>query len=141
MNKATQFDTNNYDFNPNSKIGIYLIHGFSSTTYELTQIAKQFADQQYHVVLNNLPGHGTTLKDCNKTKYQNWLDYSKRELGGGVSLTLIHEIHLALELAGLPTKVFGMFTPSEKLELDVDVQSDLMIKHIYNSLKSFLTKF
>jgi len=79
MNKPTQFDTNNYDFNPNSKIGIYLIHGFSSTTYELKEIAQQFADQQYHVVLNNLPGHGTTLEDCNKTKYQNWLDYSKIE--------------------------------------------------------------
>jgi len=79
MNKTMQFDTNNYEFNPNSKIGIYLIHGFSSTTYELKQLAKQFADQEYHVVLNNLPGHGTTLEDCNKTKYQNWLDYSKIE--------------------------------------------------------------
>lgn len=79
MNKTMQFDTNNYEFNPNSKIGIYLIHGFSSTTYELKQLAKQLADQEYHVVLNNLPGHGTTLEDCNKTKYQDWLDYSKIE--------------------------------------------------------------
>ena len=79
MNKTRQFDTNNYEFNLNSKIGIYLIHGFSSTTYELKQLAKQFADQEYHVVLNNLPGHGTTLEDCNKSKYQNWLDYSKIE--------------------------------------------------------------
>ena len=79
MNKTMQFDTNNYEFNPNSKIGIYLIHGFSSTTYELKQLAKQLADQEYHVVLNNLHGHGTTLEDCNKTKYQNWLDYSKIE--------------------------------------------------------------
>ena len=79
MNKTMPFDTNNYEFNPNSKIGIYLIHGFSSTTYELKHIAKKFADQEYHVVLNNLPGHGTTLEDCNKTKYQDWLDYSKIE--------------------------------------------------------------
>ena len=40
MNKTTQFDTNNYEFNPNSKIGVYLIHGFSSTTYEFKHIAK-----------------------------------------------------------------------------------------------------
>ena len=79
MNKTAQFDTNNYEFNTNSKIGVYLIHGFTSTTYELKQIAKFLEEQQYHVVLNNLPGHGTTLEDCNKTKYQDWLDYSKIE--------------------------------------------------------------
>ena len=79
MNQAKQFDRNNYEFNSNSKIGIYLIHGFSSTTYELKSIAKSLSNSQYHVVLNNLPGHGTTLEDCNKTKYQDWLDYSKTE--------------------------------------------------------------
>ncbi len=55
--------------------------------------------------------------------------YAKNELGGGVALTLIHEIHLALEFAGLPTHVFGMVTQSNRLPLEVDVQSDLMIKH------------
>ena len=34
------FDTNNYEFNTNSNTGIYLIHGFSSTTYELKLLAE-----------------------------------------------------------------------------------------------------
>lgn len=55
--------------------------------------------------------------------------YATKELGGGVALTLIHEIHLVLELAGLPLKVFGIVSESDELELEVDVQSDLMIKH------------
>ena len=37
---TTRFDENNYLFNPNSKCGIYLIHGFSSTTYEVKNLAK-----------------------------------------------------------------------------------------------------
>ena len=55
--------------------------------------------------------------------------YARKDLGGGVALSLIHEIHLVLELAGLPTNVFGEITKYQKLNLDVDVCSDLMIKH------------
>ena len=73
------FDSNNYEYNPNSKIGIYLIHGFSSTTYELKVLANFLKEKKYHVVLNNLPGHGTTVEDCNQSIYTDWLDYSKIE--------------------------------------------------------------
>ena len=55
--------------------------------------------------------------------------YARKDLGGGVALSLIHEIHLALDLAGLPTHVFGEITEYQQLKLDVDVCSDLMIKH------------
>ena len=55
--------------------------------------------------------------------------YARKDLGGGVALSLIHEIHLALDLAGLPTHVFGEITDYQKLNLEVDVCSDLMIKH------------
>ena len=73
------FDTNNYEYNPNNKVGIYLIHGFSSTTYELKVLANFLKEKNYHVVLNNLPGHGTTAEDCNQSIYTDWLDYSKIE--------------------------------------------------------------
>ena len=76
---SKKFDTKNYEFNKGSKIGVYLIHGFSSTTYEMKVLANFLKDKNYHVVLNNLPGHGTTVQDCNKTTYQEWLDYSKIE--------------------------------------------------------------
>jgi len=55
--------------------------------------------------------------------------YSRKDLGGGVALTLIHEIHLALELAGLPVSVFGEISEYAELDIDVDVCSDLMVKH------------
>ena len=78
--KTAKFDSNNYEFNHNSKIGVYLIHGFSSSTYEVKLLAEFLASKQIHVVANNLPGHGTTINDCNRTKYQDWLDFSKKEL-------------------------------------------------------------
>jgi spore coat polysaccharide biosynthesis protein SpsF len=55
--------------------------------------------------------------------------YARKDLGGGVSLSLIHEIHLAIELAGLPIHVSGEISEYKELNLDVDVCSDLMIKH------------
>jgi len=74
-----RFDTNNYEYNSKSKIGIYLIHGFSSTTYEMNFLANHLKKFGYHIISNNLPGHGTTPEDCNKYKFTDWLDYSKQE--------------------------------------------------------------
>ena len=74
-----KFDENNYEFNASSKNGIYLIHGFSSTTYEMKKLGEFLATKGYHIVINNLPGHGTTIEDCNKTTFNQWLDFSKQE--------------------------------------------------------------
>ena len=35
-----RFDKNNYEFNASSKLGVYIIHGFSSTTYEVKDLAE-----------------------------------------------------------------------------------------------------
>ena len=82
MNKETsnKFDINNYLFNQDSKLGIYIIHGFSSTTYEVKKIAQHLANQGYHVKADNLPGHGTTIEDCNSTKYHEWLTFVEQNV-------------------------------------------------------------
>jgi spore coat polysaccharide biosynthesis protein SpsF len=54
---------------------------------------------------------------------------ANKHLGGGVTLTLIHEINLAQRLFGSFNKVAAFFPKSEKLELDVDTISDVMIHH------------
>ena len=65
--------------------------------------------------------------------YENYKEtyFAKKELGGGVALTLIHEIHMAIELAGKPLEVCGMKSDSSLLDVDkdIDIISDLMIKH------------
>tara|TARA_X000000368_G_C23023152_1_gene708952 strand:- start:164 stop:952 length:789 start_codon:yes stop_codon:yes gene_type:complete len=70
---STRFDPNNYEFNSESRLGIYLIHGFSSTTYEVKKMADYLAKKGYRVRADNLPGHGTSVSDCNSTKYVEWL--------------------------------------------------------------------
>jgi len=54
---------------------------------------------------------------------------ANKDLGGGVTLTLIHEINLAHTLFGPVEKVSAFFTQSEELVLDVDVVSDMTIYH------------
>ena len=70
MDRTNHFDENNYEFNTKSKNGVYLIHGFTNTTYETKKLAKYLADNGYYTVANNLPGHGTTIEECNRVKYK-----------------------------------------------------------------------
>ena len=52
---------------------------------------------------------------------------SKRELGGGVTVTQIHEIDLLYALFGMPERVFSLGGKVSNLELDVeDVASSLL---------------
>ena len=38
-----RFDANNYELNKKSKKAVYLLHGFSSTTYEVKDLAQYLA--------------------------------------------------------------------------------------------------
>ena len=69
------FDANNYELNTDSKKGVMIIHGFSSTTFETQPIAKFLASKGFRVSNRNLPGHGTTIEDCNATKFHDWLNF------------------------------------------------------------------
>ncbi len=103
---SNRFDPNNYLFNNDSKLGIYLIHGFSSTTYEVKKIAEYLAEKGYRVKADNLPGHGTTVEDCNLTKHTEWLSSVEKGLAEmyancdkvivvGVSMGAVLSLHLA----------------------------------------------
>ena len=68
LDQTKFFDTTNYETNKGSKTGVLLIHGFTNTTYELKKLIDFLTNQNYHVVADNLPGHATTVKDCNLLK-------------------------------------------------------------------------
>tara|TARA_B100001013_G_C24507314_1_gene401605 strand:- start:15 stop:800 length:786 start_codon:yes stop_codon:yes gene_type:complete len=102
---TSRFDANNYLFNKDSKYGIYIIHGFSSTTYEILKIAKHLSNYGYYVRADNLPGHGTTLEDCNLITYQDWLMFVEQKIAEmythcskviviGVSMGSVIALHL-----------------------------------------------
>jgi predicted dehydrogenase len=60
--------------------------------------------------------------------------FARKDLGGGVLLTLIHEIHLAMELLGAADKVACLLPSSDRLAIDVDVIADLIINHSSNAV-------
>ena len=72
------FDTKNYEFNTESKDGIYIIHGFTNTTYETRDLAKYLGEQGFYTKAINLPGHGTTPEDCNRVKFTDWIEFTEQ---------------------------------------------------------------
>ena len=57
-----------------SNVGILVIHGFTSTTSSMLNLAQHFAKQGYNVELPALQGHGTKWNDMNNVTYQDWID-------------------------------------------------------------------
>jgi predicted dehydrogenase len=63
-----------------------------------------------------------------------WEDYknsyaSNKSLGGGVTLTMIHELNYLTNLFGKSKKCFAMKTEKEILGIDVDEGIEILIKH------------
>jgi len=82
-----RFDPNNYEFNKFSSIGVYIIHGFTNTTYEVKELAKFLGDKGFHTVANNLPGHGTTAEECNRVKHQIWIEHVTQDIANLISIS------------------------------------------------------
>jgi len=85
---SSKFDSNNYSFNQDSKLGIY-----------------HLANQGYYVKADNLPGHATTIEDCNSTLYHDWLSFTEQKVASmyaecdkviiiGVSMGAVIALHL-----------------------------------------------
>ena len=72
------FDTKNYKFNTESRNGIYIIHGFTNSTYETKDLAEYLGKQGFYTHAINLPGHGTAPEDCNRVKFTDWIEYTKQ---------------------------------------------------------------
>ena len=53
--------------------GVYMIHGFTGSTYEFQGLATYLADAGYRVQARLLAGHGTSVEECNFVRAQDWL--------------------------------------------------------------------
>ena len=106
MGETKNFSTKNYDLNSSSKKGIMLIHGFTSSTHEMAPLAHFLESKGYRILLENLPGHGTSIEDCNATRYNEWVAFVEQrfaELSNdcdelyviGFSMGAILGLHLA----------------------------------------------
>ena len=106
MNTTKYFDSNDYQFNTESRDGVYIIHGFTNTTYEVKELARYLGEQGYYTVSQNLPGHGTTPEDCNRCKYTDWIEFVEQGVADmssrcdnlyviGISMGSVLSLHLS----------------------------------------------
>ena len=77
---------------------------------------------------------GQWIEDWHPNEDYHHAYFARKDLGGGVLLTLIHEIHLAMELLGAADQIACILPSYEALAVDVDVVADLMIKHSSNAV-------
>ncbi len=67
------------------RTGVLLSHGFTGSPASMTPWARDLAERGHSVRVPRLPGHGTTWKDMNTTRWDDWygeLDRALTELRG-----------------------------------------------------------
>jgi carboxylesterase len=57
---------------PGGPVGVLLSHGFTGTTQSIRPWAEHLSAAGLAVVAPRLPGHGTTIKDMNATRFSDW---------------------------------------------------------------------
>ena len=59
-------------YSPGGPLGVLLLHGFTSTTSTVIDLAHRCVDQGYSVAAPRLPGHGTSVEDLMTTGWDDW---------------------------------------------------------------------
>ena len=62
------------------RIGVLLVHGFTSTPASMRPWAEHLAQEGFAVSVPLLPGHATTWQDCNTKTYDDWYGEAERAL-------------------------------------------------------------
>lgn len=57
---------------PGGPVGVLLSHGFTGTTQSMRPWAEYLAQAGLTVVAPRLPGHGTTMREMNTTRWSDW---------------------------------------------------------------------
>ncbi len=96
------------------RIGVLLSHGFTGSPASMTPWAKHLAGEGYSVRVPRLPGHGTTWKDMNRTRWNDW--YGELD----TALTELHTICDRVVVAGLSMGGCLALRLAEQRPADVD---------------------
>ena len=92
------------------KKALILLHGLTGSPFELRWIGGKFNQEGYDVYCPILPGHCSTIKDLEKTKWQDWLE------AGQTLLKTIEKDYEEIYLAGLCVGGMIALLLSEKSE-------------------------
>ena len=112
MKGTARIETQDFEFNSESKIGCYILHGFSSSTYETKDLAEFLGNNGYHTLTRNLPGHGTSVEECNTVKYQDWLSFVEQDLAE-LSINSDKIVVIGMSMGGVLALHLGSLFPVE----------------------------
>ena len=141
------FDVNSYEYNSNSKTGIMLIHGFTNTTFELKKLINFLSSNNLFVIADNLPGHGTTIRDCNSYSYKDWIEFTEKRLAYlsskcdsificGISMGALLAMHLSTVFP-----VNGLISAAPVLQFHKPIKIKILNPIFRNILKSRRKKY
>jgi len=63
--------------NKNSKIGVLMLHGFTSTPRQFKELSIYLSEKGFNVLAPLIAGHGTSPKDMIKTSPKEWTESAK----------------------------------------------------------------
>tara|TARA_B110000116_G_C16620242_1_gene483447 strand:+ start:109 stop:876 length:768 start_codon:yes stop_codon:yes gene_type:complete len=147
LDQTKLFDTNDYEHNKSSKIGIMLIHGFTNTTYELTKLIDFLSSKDFHVCAYNLPGHGTSVQECNDITYEDWITFTEKkfaELSSSCDHVFICGISMGALLAMNISTLFpvnGLISVAPVLEFNKPFKIHFLNRLLCNVIKSRPKKY
>ncbi len=95
-------------------VGVLLSHGFTGSPASMVPWGKDLATRGYTVRVPRLPGHGTTWKDMNTTRWQDWYATLDAEL------TALRAVCDKVVVAGLSMGGCLALALAERRPADVD---------------------
>jgi carboxylesterase len=67
-----------FDLVGGDDIGVVLVHGFTGTPYEVRYLGERLAEAGFTVSGPRLPGHGTSMRDLDRTTWEDWAAHVER---------------------------------------------------------------
>jgi|TARA_Y100000814_G_scaffold284019_1_gene250500 carboxylesterase len=68
-----RISSKSFRFDGNSGVACYMIHGYTGSTFEMEKFGKFLSSNGITAVADLLPGHGTSVRDCNSRTHYEWL--------------------------------------------------------------------
>jgi carboxylesterase len=67
-----------FDLVGDDDVGVVLVHGFTGTPFEVRYLGEQLAHAGFTVRAPRLPGHGTSIDDLDRTRWEDWAEAVER---------------------------------------------------------------
>ena len=128
------------------QVGVLLIHGFSASPTQMRLIGDDLYQRGLTVVAPLLPGHGTTLADLSKQRWQNWTQHVSLALTdlnlrcttvfvAGISLGSLLTLYLAAYAENPDLKGLVLYSPLVKMPGGIALHLVPLLKYLIREIR------